>query len=210
VKDAGAPPRGVSVSVRGQIPPLRDTLAGLQSGLLLAAGAIFVLLAAYFQSIRLSFAILATAPAVLAGVALMLLITGTTLNVQSYIGAIMAVGIAVANSILLVTFAEESRRAGRPVREAAQEGASGRLRPILMTASAMIAGMLPLAIGLGQGSEQTASLGRAVIGGLIAATFTTLAVLPALYSLIEHKAATHSPSLDPDDPASAYFDGDPQ
>jgi multidrug efflux pump subunit AcrB len=205
IQRAGAPPRGVTVSVRGQIPPLQETINGLRNGLLLAIGAIFILLAAYFQSIRLALAILLTIPAILAGSLLAIELTGTTLNIQSFMGAIMATGIAVANSILLVSFAESARTGD--ARDAAREGATGRLRAILMTASAMIAGMIPLALGLGQGAEQTAPLGRAVIGGLVLATITTLFVLPALYALLERGARTGSASLDPDDPDSPYFDG---
>jgi len=136
----------------------------------------------------------------------MLLATGTTLNVQSFMGAIMAIGIAVANSILLVTFAERSRHEGRPLLEAIREGAGGRLRAILMTASAMICGMAPMAIGFGEGGAQSAPLARAVIGGLIAATFTTLTILPSIYAVFERKASVTSPSLNPMDPASRYYD----
>src|ERR1017187_1013074 len=144
----GAPPKGVSVKYRGQIPPLEQTISGLRVGLLLAVLVIFLLLSANFQSVRLALGIVLTIPAVLCGVLLMLRITGTTLKVQSFMGAIMAIGIAVANSILLVTFAEHSRRAGTPLLEATAEGAGGRLRAILMTASAMICGMTPMAIGV--------------------------------------------------------------
>jgi multidrug efflux pump subunit AcrB len=114
-------------------------------------------------------------------------------------GAIMAIGVAVANAILLVTFAERSRMAGNPADVAAVDGAQSRLRPILMTSTAMIAGMLPLAIGLGEGGEQTAPLGRAVIGGLIVATLATLVVLPAVFAVIQGRAHRRSASLDPDD-----------
>jgi len=162
---AGAPPRGVSVQLRGELPPLEQTVSGLRIGLLLAVLVIFLLLSANFQSMRLALAIVLTVPAVLCGVLLMLLATGTTLNVQSFMGAIMAIGIAVANSILLVTFADRSRREGRPLLEATEEGASSRLRAILMTAAAMIFGMVPMAIGFGEGGSQAAPLGRAVIGG---------------------------------------------
>jgi multidrug efflux pump subunit AcrB len=203
IRRAGDPPRGVTVAVRGQIPPLEETISGLRTGLLLAIAAIFVLLAANFQSFRLSLAILFTVPAVLCGVVLILPLTGTTLNVQSFMGAIMAVGIAVANSILLVTFAERARRDGATPLDAALEGAQGRLRAILMTATAMIAGMIPLSLG----QSQTAPLGRAVIGGLILATLATLTVLPAIYAILQSKASPGSPSLDPDDPASQYFVG---
>jgi multidrug efflux pump subunit AcrB len=182
IKNAGEPPRGVNVNVRGQVATMRQTLGSLQTGLGLAVVAIFLLLAANFQSFRLPLVVLSTAPAVLAGVVLALLATGTTANVQSFMGAIMALGVAVANAILLVTFAEEARRGGATPRAAALEGARTRLRPILMTSSAMIAGMVPIALALGQGAEQTAPLGRAVIGGLLAATFATLFVLPAVFS----------------------------
>ena len=206
VASAGVPPRGVSVKMRGEIPALEQTLAGLRTGLLLAVLVILLLLMANFQSIRLALAIVMTIPAVLAGVLLMLRITGTTLNVQSFMGAIMAIGIAVANSILLVTFAERARLAGRTYLEAAQEGAASRLRAILMTASAMIFGMLPMAVGSLEGGSQSAPLGRAVIGGLIVSTFTTLTVLPSIYAILQRKASINSPSLNPMDPGSRYHD----
>ncbi|MGA2741242.1 MAG: efflux RND transporter permease subunit, partial [Bryobacteraceae bacterium] len=135
-----------------------------------------------------------------------LLATGTTLNVQSFMGAIMAIGIAVANSILLVTFAEQARHAGRTVLDATHEGASGRLRAVLMTAAAMIFGMLPMAIGFGESGAQAAPLGRAVIGGLLVSTFATLTILPAIYAILQRKAAVASPSLNPMDPTSRYYD----
>jgi multidrug efflux pump subunit AcrB len=134
----------------------------------------------------------------------MLLITGTTLNIQSFMGAIMAIGVAVANAILLVTFAEQSRRGGTGAIEAAVHGAQSRMRPILMTSMAMIVGMIPMAIALGTGAEQTAPLGRAVIGGLLAATITSLLILPSIFSLVQARAGVHSPSLDPEDPESRY------
>jgi multidrug efflux pump subunit AcrB len=203
---AGAPPRGVSVRLRGELPPLEQTISGLRIGLLLAVAAIFLLLSANFQSVRLALAIVLTVPAVLCGVLLMLLATGTTLNVQSFMGAIMAIGIAVANSILLVTFAEQARHAGRTVLDATHEGASGRLRAVLMTAAAMIFGMFPMAIGFGESGSQAAPLGRAVIGGLLVSTFATLTILPAIYAILQRKAAIASPSLNPMDPTSRYYD----
>jgi multidrug efflux pump subunit AcrB len=136
----------------------------------------------------------------------MLLLTGTTLNVQSFMGAIMAIGVAVANSILLVTFSEMSRHDGASNMEAALEGGRSRLRAILMTAVAMIAGMTPMALGIGEGAEQTAPLGRAVIGGLAASTLATLIVLPSVYALLQKRASTVSPSLDPNDPSSKYYE----
>jgi multidrug efflux pump subunit AcrB len=203
---AGPPPRGVTVKLRGELPPLEQTISGLRIGLLLAVLVIFLLLSANFQSMRLALAIILTIPAVLCGVLVMLLATGTTLNVQSFMGAIMAMGIAVANSILLVTFAERSRHEGRPLLEATREGAGSRLRAILMTAAAMIFGMAPMAIGFGEGGAQSAPLARAVIGGLVAATFTTLTILPSIYAVLQRKVSLTSPSLNPMDPASRYYD----
>jgi multidrug efflux pump subunit AcrB len=205
VARAGEPPKGTTVFVRGQIPALEETQSGLQLGLLLSIATIFLLLAAFFQSFRLALAILSTIPAVLCGVVLMLLATGTTLNVQSFMGAIMSIGIAVANAILFVTFAEMSRHEGHTSFEAAVVGGKSRVRAILMTATAMIAGMLPIALGIGTASEQTAPLGRAVIGGLIMATMATLFVLPAVYAVLQKTATLHSASLNPHDPASRYY-----
>jgi multidrug efflux pump subunit AcrB len=202
----GDPPKGLSVRLRGEIPPLEQTLSGLRIGLLLAVLVIFLLLAANFQSVRLALAIVLTIPAVLCGVVLMLMLTGTTLNVQSFMGAIMAIGIAVANSILLVTFAESARHEGMASLEAAMNGAAGRLRAVLMTAAAMIFGMLPMAIGFGESGAQSAPLGRAVIGGLIVSTFTTLTVLPSLYAILQRNAGLKSPSLNPMDPESRYYE----
>ncbi len=121
-------------------------------------------------------------------------------------GAIMAIGIAVANAILFVTFAEMSRREGATPVEAALAGGRGRLRAILMTAMAMIAGMIPIALGIGEGAEQTAPLGRAVIGGLALATIATLTVLPSVYAVLQRRGTPHSPSLDPHDPQSKYYE----
>jgi multidrug efflux pump subunit AcrB len=208
LRDLGEPPPGVTVEVRGQVEPMRQMFRGLGVGLLVAVAAIFLLLTAYFQSARLALVAVATAPAVVAGVALALLLTGTTVNIQSFMGAIMAVGVATANAILLVTFAERARRGADAV-TAALEGARHRLRPILMTSLAMIAGMVPMALGLGEGGEQTAPLGRAVIGGLVAATLATLLVLPAVFALTMGRGAARSLSLDPDDPGSAHFDRGP-
>jgi multidrug efflux pump subunit AcrB len=204
IKHAGAPPRGVKVTVRGQIGPMTQTLSSLGTGLLLAVLVIFLLLSANFQSMRLAFVVLSTIPAVVCGVIFMLLITGTTLNVQSFMGAIMAIGVAVANAILLIIFAEEHRRAGNTSTVAAIHGAQTRMRPILMTSMAMIAGMIPMALGLGEGAQQTAPLGRAVIGGLLFATAATLLILPLVFSMVQERAGVKSPSLDPEDPQSAF------
>src|SRR5262245_40637172 len=198
---AGTPPRGVNVFTRGQVPAFEETLSGLRTGLILSIVVIYLLLAANFQSFRLALAVIAPVPAVMCGVLVMLLVTGTTLNVQSFMGAIMAIGISVANAILLLTFAESARREGASPRDAARQGARGRLRAVLMTAMAMIAGMIPLALGTGE-RAQTAPLGRAVIGGLFFATVATLIVLPAVYSLLQARVRAVSPTLDPDDPLS--------
>jgi multidrug efflux pump subunit AcrB len=204
VSRAGDPPGGVTVSVRGQVAPMRQTLDGLRFGLGLAIMAIFLLLAAYFQSLKIALIVMGTIPAVIAGVAVGLFVTGTTLNVQSFMGAIMAIGVAVANAILLATFAEQYRREGAAADVAAARGAESRLRPILMTTCAMIAGMIPVAFG----AEQLAPLGRAVIGGLAASTVATLLILPALFALVQRRAGVSSPSLDPDDVSSRHHAGD--
>ena len=200
----GDPPTGVTVSVRGQVAPMQQTLDGLRSGLALAIVAIFLLLAAYFQSLKVALIVVGTIPAVIAGVALSLFVTGSTLNVQSFMGAIMAIGVAVANAILLATFAEQYRQEGAAADAAAIRGATSRLRPILMTTFAMIAGMIPTAMG----AEQLAPLGRAVIGGLAASTVATLLVLPALFALVQGRAGAASPSLDPDDVMSRHHSGE--
>jgi multidrug efflux pump subunit AcrB len=204
IADAGAPPRGTSVTVRGQVETMRNTFTSIAAGLAVAVVVIFLLLAANFQSLRLAFVVVSTVPAVLAGVVIALILTGTTLNVQSFMGAIMAIGVAVANAILLVTFAEQARRHGGSPLHTAIHAARARMRPVLMTSAAMIAGMIPMALALGEGADATAPLGRAVIGGLAAATIATLVVLPSVYSLVQQSASAASPSLDPDDPDSAY------
>jgi len=206
IANAGTPPRGISIQLRGQTPPLDDTISGLRTGLLLAIVSIFLLLAANFQSVRLAFAIILTIPAALCGVLLMLLWTDTTLNVQSFMGAIMSIGIAVANSILLVSFAERQRQEGKSTMEAAVTGATGRLRAVLMTASAMIFGMMPMAIGASEGGAQAAPLGRAVIGGLLFSTFATLTILPSIYAILQSSASIQPPTLNPLDPLSKYYD----
>ena len=206
IQAAGEPPKGTTVEVRGQIVPLNEILRGLAIGLGAAVVVILLLLTANFQSIRLALVVVSTAPAVVAGVVFALLLGGTSINLQSFMGAIMAIGVAVANAILLVTFAERHRVEGQQVAAvAAERGATGRLRPILMTSLAMIAGMSPLALGRSEGGEQAASLGLAVIGGLVASTMTTLFVLPAVFAIVQGRAGIASASLDPFDPASARF-----
>jgi multidrug efflux pump subunit AcrB len=204
IQRAGVPPRGTTVAVRGQVAAMAETLTNIGAGLAVAVVVIFLLLAANFQSLRLALVVVSTVPAVLAGVAVTLALTATTLNIQSFMGAIMATGVAVANAILLVTFAEQARRAGGSPLHTAIDAARARLRPVLMTSAAMIAGMMPMALAFGEGAEATAPLGRAVIGGLAAATIATLIVLPSVYSLVQQSARAASPSLDPDDPGSAF------
>ncbi len=210
IQTAGPPPAGVQVDVRGQVTPMREMFRGLAIGLAVAVVVILLLLIAYFQSVRLALTAVAAVPAVLLGVVLMLLATRTTLNIQSFMGTIMAVGVAVANAILLVTFADRYRREGRSAVEAAIEGARTRVRPIAMTSLAMIAGMLPMALGLGEGGDETAPLGRAVIGGLLASTVATLTLLPAVFALVMGRSSTRSVSLSPTDPESRYYEPNPE
>ena len=208
--DAGKPPRGVTTQIRGQVSVLQQIFGELAIGLVAAIGVILLLLTANFQSLKLALVVLSTAPAVLAGSVLMLLITGTSLNLESFMGTIMAIGVAVANAILLVTFAEQNRVNGAAAAEAARAAAVERLRPVLMTSLAMIAGMTPMALAFGAGGEETAPLGRAVIGGLATATLATLFLLPMVFGMAQRKASTRSRSLDPEDPQSRWFERPPE
>ncbi len=201
VAELGEPPAKGRVDYRGQVGPLTELTEGFSSGLLIAIAVIFLLLTANFQSLRLAFVVIAAVPGVLAGVVLALKFTGTTLNLQSAIGAIMAVGVAIANAILLVTFADRDRRRTADPAASALSSATSRLRPILMTSCAMGAGMLPLALGLGEGGDQVAPLGRAVLGGLALGTLATLFILPPVFAILAGRN-TESPSLDPDDETS--------
>ncbi|GAB3885703.1 efflux RND transporter permease subunit [Spirosoma agri] len=206
IRDAGEPPRGVLVEMGGQTNLLSDTLSSLQTGLLVAIVIIFLLLAANYQSFKLSLVILSAIPAVVAGALVMLLACGATLNLQSYMGLIMSVGVSVANAILMVTNAENLRLEVGDTRKAVVMAANSRIRPILMTSIAMIAGMVPMASGLGEGGDQIAPLGQAVIGGLIASTLAALLILPCVFSQLQAKASIQSVSLDPEDPDSKFFD----
>jgi multidrug efflux pump subunit AcrB len=205
IAELGTPPAGVSVAVRGQVVPMQEMLDGLRRGLVLAVVAIFLLLTANFQSLKMSFIVVSTVPAVLAGVVMALWLTGTTLNIQSFMGAIMGVGVAVANAILLVTFAERSRLSGADAVAAGMEGGRSRLRPILMTSAAMIAGMMPMALSLGESGGQAAPLGRAVVGGLAAATIATLFVLPSIFAVVQNRSHRRAASLDPNDVQSSHY-----
>ena len=205
VKELGTPPRGLTVETRGLSQTLTETLDSLQSGLLVAIIVIFLMLAANFQSFKVSFVVLATIPAVILGALLMLKLTGSTLNLQSYMGIIMSVGVSIANSVLLITNAEHLRLHNGNALESAREAAALRLRPILMTSVAMVVGMIPMAAGIGEGGDQASPLARAVIGGLIASTFAALLVLPLVFAWIQGKTSTASVSLDPEDKDSKFY-----
>jgi multidrug efflux pump subunit AcrB len=196
VRRAGTPPRGVFVELMGQVPLLSDTFNHLLSGLVLAVVAITLMLLAYFQAPLIVLVVMSTTPAILLGVLTTLTITGTTLNVQSFMGAIMSMGVGISNAILLVVFAENNRHEGMSAEEAGIEAAQSRLRPILMTSIAMITGMIPMALSHGQ----SAPLGRAVIGGLIMSTISVLTLLPLVFMIIQKKAPLREPSLRWDDP----------
>jgi multidrug efflux pump subunit AcrB len=205
---AGEPPRGVQVFPLGQIPSMYAMFQSLYIGLAVAVCVIFVLLTAYFQSPRLALISIGAVPGVLAGIATILYSTNTTLNIESFMGSIMCLGVSVSNSVMLVTFIDEHWKQGALSTEAAEIGASERLRPILMTACAMTVGMVPMALALERGSQMQAPLGRAVIGGLVMSTFATLLVVPSVFALVIGKRAARSPSLYPDDPESAHYDPD--
>ena len=194
----GIPPKGLVAEVKGMSSLLTETLDSLQTGLLVAIVVILLLLAANYQSFGVSIAVLSTIPAVLLGAMLLLLATGATLNLQSYMGIIMSTGVSVANAILIVTNAEALRVQYRNPFKAATVAASVRLRPILMTSLAMIAGMIPMASGLGEAGDQSAPLGRAVIGGLIASTFAALFIVPLVYGWVRQKSSFNSVSLLPE------------
>ncbi|MFO0410885.1 MAG: efflux RND transporter permease subunit, partial [Planctomycetota bacterium] len=205
IKLAGDPPAGSAIEIRGQIPPMQQMQAGLSIGLILAIVAILLLLTASFQSLRLALVAISTIPAVLVGILMVLYWTRTTINIQSFIGAIMAIGVAMANAILLVDFSEKRRRELGDVNQGAVLGSSSRLRAVLMTSLAMIAGMIPMALGFGEAGQQNAPLGLAVLGGLVAATISTLLILPLFFVIAQSKATGASASMDPDDPQSRYY-----
>jgi len=205
IKSLGELPRGLTVNPRGLTQTLTDTLDSLQTGLLIAVIVIFLMLAANFQSFKVSMVVLSTVPAVLLGSLLLVKLTGSTLNLQSYMGMIMSVGVSIANSVLLITNAEELRKHNGDALKSAREAAALRLRPILMTSVAMIVGMIPMASGLGEGGDQTSPLGRAVIGGLLASTFAALLILPMVFAWVQGNTTTESVSLDPEDKDSKFY-----
>jgi len=178
-------PRGSSIAIRGQVQTMRTSFVGLFSGLAFAILLVYLLIVVNFQSWTDAFIIITALPAALAGIVWMLFLTHTPLSVPALTGAIMSVGVATANSILVVSFARDRMREhGVDALTAALEAGFTRFRPVLMTALAMIIGMLPMALGLGEGGEQNAPLGRAVIGGLCLATIATLLFVPTVFSLI--------------------------
>ena len=205
IQSIGELPRGLTIETKGLTEVLSDTLASLQLGLITAIAVIFLMLAANFQSFKVSLVVLSTVPAVLLGSLVVLLLTRSTLNLQSYMGIIMSVGVSIANSVLLITNAEHLRRHTGNALLSAKESAALRMRPILMTSVAMVVGMLPMASGWGEGGDQAAPLGRAVVGGLIASTFAALFVLPLVFAWVQGSVSTASVSLDPEDRESAHY-----
>jgi multidrug efflux pump subunit AcrB len=205
IASLGPLPRGLTAEPIGMTQTLTETLDSLQSGLVVAIIVIFLMLAANFQSFKVSAVVLATVPAVILGSLLLLLATGSTLNLQSYMGIIMSVGVSISNAVLLITNAEQLRLHNGNATQSAKEAAALRLRPIMMTAMAMVVGMIPMASGIGEAGDQTSPLGRAVIGGLIASTFAALFILPLVFAWGRQTATTTSLSLEPNDAASTEY-----
>jgi multidrug efflux pump subunit AcrB len=208
ISEVGDPPRGVRVEPMGQLPPMNEMFESLGIGLGAAVFVIFVLLTAYFQSPRLALISIGAVPGVIAGIATILFATDTSLNIESFMGSIMCLGVSVSNSVMLVTFMDEHWKTNATSIDAAIVGASERLRPILMTACAMSIGMVPMALALERGSQMQAPLGRAVIGGLVMSTFATLLVVPSIFALVIGKKQFESPSIYPEDRESAHYDAD--
>jgi multidrug efflux pump subunit AcrB len=206
IEAAGAPPRGVRVIPMGQLPPTTEMFLALGTGLVIALVVILMLLTAYFQSPRMALISIGAVPGVFSGIATILYVTGTTLNIESFMGSIMCLGVSVSNSVMLVTFMNDHWKSGMPATEAAILGSSDRLRPILMTACAMTIGMVPMALALEKGSQMQAPLGRAVIGGLVMSTVATLVVVPSIFALLIGRSVSRSPSIYPDDPNSSRYD----
>jgi multidrug efflux pump subunit AcrB len=206
IASLGTIPRGLTIELIGMSQTMTDTLSSLKNGLMVAILVIFLMLAANFQSFRVSAIVLAAVPAVILGSLLMLLLTGSTLNLQSYMGIIMSVGVSISNAVLMITNAEHLRlKHNGDALSSAREAASIRLRPILMTAMAMVVGMLPMASGLGEAGDQTSPLGRAVVGGLMASTFAVLFILPLVFAWGQGKAGIKSVSLEANDEESKKY-----
>ena len=197
-------PRGTSIVTRGQVMSMNESFISLGIGIVFAITLVYLLMVVNFQSWRDPFIIITALPGAFCGVVWMLFLTGTTFNVPSLMGAIMCIGVATANSILVVTFANDRRREGVSAVDSALEAGHTRLRPVIMTALAMIIGMVPMALGWGEGGEQNAPLGRAVIGGLSVATLTTLLLVPVVYSYMRRSSAplVDDPTMFEDTPAT--------
>jgi multidrug efflux pump subunit AcrB len=180
-------PRGSFLDLRGQVTTMNSSFVRMGLGLIFAVVLVYLIMVVNFQSWLDPFIILMALPGAFSGIIWMLFVTQTTFNVPSLMGAIMSIGVATANSILLVTFANDERFAGKNHLEAALSAGHTRIRPVIMTALAMVIGMLPMSLGWGEGGEQNAPLGRAVIGGLIVATVTTLFFVPIIYSYLRKK-----------------------
>ena len=189
-------PRGTTIKIKGQVESMESSFSGLGYGLIFAVVLVYLLMVVNFQSWLDPLVILMALPGAIAGIVWMLFLSHTTLSVPALMGSIMCVGVATANSILVVTFANDQRQVGRDAKHAALAAGMTRLRPVMMTALAMIIGMLPMSLGLGEGGEQNAPLGRAVIGGLLLATLTTLFFVPVMYSALRRKPPTTDPLLE--------------
>ncbi|CDT16421.1 Efflux transporter [Sphingobacterium sp. PM2-P1-29] len=205
IDSLGELPKGVTVQVAGRAPVLDNTMKSLSGGLLIAIVVIFLMLTANFQSFKVSLTILTTVPFVIFGSLLLLKLTGSTINMQSYMGIIMAIGVSISNAVLLISNAETLRLENKNAFQSAITATGLRIRPIIMTTLAMTAGMLPMAIGFGEGGDQVSPLGRAIIGGLVASTFSVLIILPLVFAWVMGKSKIQSPSLDPEDENSIHF-----
>nr|WP_259460769.1 efflux RND transporter permease subunit [Paraburkholderia sp. BL23I1N1] len=197
-------PRGSQIILRGQVQTMRSSFFGLGIGVAMAIVLVYLLIVVNFQSWVDPLIIISALPAALAGIVWMLFLTGTHLSVPALTGAIMTMGVATANSILMVSFARQRLSAGAPPLTAALEAGASRIRPVLMTAFAMIIGMIPMALGLGEGAEQNAPLGRAVIGGLLFATVSTLFFVPLVFAGIHSRLARRHRDEDDTDPMSGH------
>lgn len=205
IDSLGELPKGVTVQVAGMAPVLDNTMKSLSGGLLIAIVVIFLMLTANFQSFKVSLTILTTVPFVIFGSLLLLKLTGSTINMQSYMGIIMAIGVSISNAVLLISNAETLRLENKNAFQSAITATGLRIRPIIMTTLAMTAGMLPMAIGFGEGGDQVSPFGRAIIGGLVASTFSVLIILPLVFAWVMGKSKIQSPSLDPEDENSIHF-----
>ncbi len=185
-------PRGTQIEMRGQVNTMKSSFVGLGVGLLIAILLVYLLIVVNFQSWLDPFIIITALPGALAGIVWILLLTRTTLSVPSLTGSVMCMGVATANSILVVSFARDRMREGVPALQAALQAGYTRIRPVIMTALAMMIGMLPMALGVGEGGEQNAPLGRAVIGGLLFATVATLFFVPAVFAAIHGHRETRA------------------